>query len=350
MLIYRMFANVRELDGAAALVPTKPKRSRSSSCATSWSCCNAAPRGHGCAGPTERSSPRWPGCCRHDVASACWSPRRRSCAGTANSPPAAGPPTRPTRPTRHPRRRPRPGPASGEREPHLGLPARARRTRQPRLPDRRLHRLENPQRRRDRPRTSPSRTDLGAVPQGTSARDPRLRPVSSRHDHPASALRVLCHRARHPPGAHPGRHRTPDWCLAHPTGPQPARRAWPLAPDTSPEVDLVRQGGCRSCLHHTRRSSAGAPSNWPVWASNRSRRSRRNCGSPSLACGTGWRKRRRRAGNGGSSSRLTSDEKRELAQLRRTSAAWRSRMRSSSVPPRISPGRTSSQSSVPAGP
>src|SRR3954463_8740410 len=35
----------------------KPKRSRSSSCATSWSCCNAAPRGHGCAGPTERSSP-----------------------------------------------------------------------------------------------------------------------------------------------------------------------------------------------------------------------------------------------------------------------------------------------------
>jgi transposase InsO family protein len=82
---------------------------------------------------------------------------------------------RPTRPTRHPRWRPRSGPASGEREPYLGLSARARRTRQPRLPDRRFHRLENPQRRRDRPRTPPSRTDLGAVPQGTGAGHPRLR-------------------------------------------------------------------------------------------------------------------------------------------------------------------------------
>jgi len=34
---------------------------------------------------TERSSPRWLGCCRPTGASACWSRRQRSCAGIANS-------------------------------------------------------------------------------------------------------------------------------------------------------------------------------------------------------------------------------------------------------------------------
>ena len=71
-------------------------------------------------------------------------------------------PARPARSTRHPRRPPRPGRAPGHREPHLGLPTHPRRTRRPRLPDRRLHRLEDPEQRRHRPVAAPSRTDLGA--------------------------------------------------------------------------------------------------------------------------------------------------------------------------------------------
>ena len=71
-LIYRTFATFVSWMVVHAR-PDSPKRSRSLSCATSLSCCNAAPRDHGFAGPIERSSPRWPGCCRHDVASVCWS-------------------------------------------------------------------------------------------------------------------------------------------------------------------------------------------------------------------------------------------------------------------------------------
>ena len=61
-------------------------------------------------------------------------------------------PARPARSTRHPRRRPRPGRSPGHREPHLGLPTDPRRTRRPRLPDRRVHRLEDPAQRRHRSR------------------------------------------------------------------------------------------------------------------------------------------------------------------------------------------------------
>ena len=71
-LIYRIFATFVSWMVVHAR-PDSPKRSRSSSCATSLSCCNAAPRDHGFARPIERSSPRWPGCRRHDVASARWS-------------------------------------------------------------------------------------------------------------------------------------------------------------------------------------------------------------------------------------------------------------------------------------
>ncbi len=66
------------------------------------------------------------------------------------------------------------------------------------LPGRRLHRLESPEHRRNRPRAAVGRTDLGAIPPSAGPGDPRLRHVPPRHDHPASALRVLRHRARQP--------------------------------------------------------------------------------------------------------------------------------------------------------
>src|SRR6476620_12314774 len=50
------------------------------------------------------------------------------------------------------------------------------------------------------------------------------------------------------------------------------------------------------------------------------------------------------------SSRLSSDEKRELAELRKKARRLEVETRYSSVLPRISLGRTSSQSSIPAGP
>ena len=84
----------------------------------------------------------------------------------ALAPPARRPPLDhpacPTRSTRHPRRPPRPGRPPGHREPHLGIPTRPRRARRPRLPDRRLHRLDDPAHRRDRPLTPAGRTDLDA--------------------------------------------------------------------------------------------------------------------------------------------------------------------------------------------
>src|SRR4051812_31354793 len=51
---------------------------------------------------------------------------------------------------------------------------------------------------------------------GPGARDPGLRPVPPRRHHPAPAVCVLRHRARHPPGARPRRHRASDRGLAGP--------------------------------------------------------------------------------------------------------------------------------------
>ncbi|TPG12498.1 hypothetical protein EAH86_20075 [Pedococcus bigeumensis] len=47
---------------------------------------------------------------------------------------------------------------------------------------------------------------------------------------------------------------------------------------------------------------------------------------------------------------LTSDEKKELVELRRRNRSWKRSWRSSNAPRRTSPGRTSSQNSDPAGP
>src|SRR4051794_232215 len=72
------------------------------------------------------------------------------------------PHTRPGRP-RHPGRCPRTDPAPRYRESSLGLSPYPRRARRDRLPDRRLHRLEDPHRRRHRSRAAASRSDLDAV-------------------------------------------------------------------------------------------------------------------------------------------------------------------------------------------
>jgi transposase len=56
------------------------------------------------------------------------------------------------------------------------------------------------------------------------------------------------------------------------------------------------------------------------------------------------------ADDNGSQVKLTSTEKKEPAGLRRKNRQLEMEMRSSSAPWRISPGRASSQSNIPAGP
>jgi hypothetical protein len=71
---------------------------------------------------------------------------------------------RPAGPTSYPVRAADTYGAPGDREPDLGLPPSPGRTRRPRLPNRRLHLLEDPQGRGNRPVSTPIRPDLGAVP------------------------------------------------------------------------------------------------------------------------------------------------------------------------------------------
>ena len=93
-------------------------------------------------------------------------------------------PARPARSTSHPRWPARPDRAPGHREPHVGVPAHPRRARRPRLPDRRLHRLDHPAQRRHRPldrgepdhhgpsSCGPKRTRSSPVTCSTSTRSP----------------------------------------------------------------------------------------------------------------------------------------------------------------------------------
>jgi len=69
------------------------------------------------------------------------------------------------------------------------------------------------------------------------------------------------------------------------------------------------------CLHLTRLGSAVEPSSSLVWASNRSLRWRSSSRSANRACGTRWPQAD--ADDGGTDSRMTTAEKKELAQLRR---------------------------------
>ncbi len=72
-------------------------------------------------------------------------------------------------------------------------------------PDRRLHGVADPARRRDRPRAPPQRPDVEAVPDRAGPRHPRGRLRPRGHHSPAAPPCPDHHRARHPPGP-PGRH------------------------------------------------------------------------------------------------------------------------------------------------
>ncbi len=51
--------------------PTATRTPRSSSCATRSPCSSARPGRRSCPGPTERSCPRWPGCCQAATSASC---------------------------------------------------------------------------------------------------------------------------------------------------------------------------------------------------------------------------------------------------------------------------------------
>ena len=102
-----------------------------------------------------------------------------------------------------------------------GGSAHPRRTPRTGLPDRPLHRVENPARGRNRSSTPPDRSDLDAVSPSAGPGDFGLRSLPPRHDLLQPALRVLLHRTRHPPRPPPGRHRAPHRSVADPAGPQP---------------------------------------------------------------------------------------------------------------------------------
>ena len=106
-----------------------------------------------------------------------------------------------------------------DRQPDMGTPARARRTRQARPPDRGLHGVADPARCRDRLRAPPHRPHLEAIPDHAGPRHPggRFRPCG--HRVPAAHLRPDRHRAWHTPRS-PGRHHhEPGWRVDDTGGP-----------------------------------------------------------------------------------------------------------------------------------
>jgi hypothetical protein len=116
----------------------------------------------------------------------------------------------PARSASHPAPTTRPGCTPSHPEPHMGIPASARRTRWPRPPDRRLHHLENPHGRRSRPVTTTIQTLPDGVSAGPGSPGPGPRFVPPRHHRLDPAPRVLRRRTRHPPGPHPRGHISSD--------------------------------------------------------------------------------------------------------------------------------------------
>jgi hypothetical protein len=68
----------------------RPRRSRSWCYATSWRCCAASTPGPGCSPPTECCSWRSAGCCHGHAGRCSWCSQRRCCAGTGAWWPVAG--------------------------------------------------------------------------------------------------------------------------------------------------------------------------------------------------------------------------------------------------------------------
>jgi len=147
-------------------------------------------------------------------------------------------------------------------EPRMGAPAGARRAGQARPTDRRLHRLADPARRRDRPRAPPKRPDLEAVPDrpGTRHSRGRLRPRG--HRAAPARLRADRHRARHPPRPLGRHHREPRWLMDDAGSPQPPDG--PRPPGSHGQVPDPGPRGASSPAPSTPCSPRRASGYWPV--------------------------------------------------------------------------------------
>ena len=177
-----------------------------------------------------------------------------------------------TRPSTNITADPGPGVADGPRESRLGLQTHPGRTGRPRPPDRRIDRVDHPQGRGYRSRSTTVRADLAPVPVRAGPRDPRYRLRPRRHGLPAPPLHPDRDRTRASPRAHRRDHRPPHRRLGHPTGPQPAHRPRrPLRPvpvlDPRPRQQVhrrVRRGLRRRRHPDHPHSDPGTPLNRPI--------------------------------------------------------------------------------------
>jgi hypothetical protein len=152
----------------------------------------------------------------------CWSPRTRSCAGTATSSAAAGRPGPcAARPAGHPQEHQGTGAPAGPREPRMGLPQDRRRAGRPGSEDSGIDGVGDSEESRNRPRAALARAFLVAVPALPGRSDPGVRLL---HGRPARRHPGLCpgrggarHQAHPHPRSQPASHREMD----RPAGPQP---------------------------------------------------------------------------------------------------------------------------------
>ena len=146
---------------------------------------------------------------------------------------AAGQPWTPIQPTTrtpiHRRRDPQAHHRHGQPQPNLGLTPHPRRTHPSRPPGRGIHRVENPQTPRHRPRTQPIHNHVNPIPAipGRS----RLRLRHCRHRVPAPLLPPVLHRRHHPRSLLRRHHRQPDRRIGPPKQPATYSSA---TPTTSP--------------------------------------------------------------------------------------------------------------------
>jgi hypothetical protein len=102
--------------------------------------------------------------------------------------PPLDPPRTPTRPPANLPTDPGPGTADGPREPDLGLPTHPRRAGRTRPPDRRLHRVDDPEDPAEstRPRSGPDRPGNSSSPPKPRRSSPSTSPTSTRSSCAAS--------------------------------------------------------------------------------------------------------------------------------------------------------------------